>query len=74
MDYISQSAWQSSGLGVPAAPVAGDNAADSERGGSSGFSPEGTTLGPEPPTQLCTGGMKGTGGSFLLVLEGGEGS
>lgn len=58
---------------MPAAPVAGDNAADSECGGS-GFSPAGTTLGPEPPTQLCTGGMKGTGGSLLLVLEGEGGS
>lgn len=59
---------------MPAAPVEGDNAADSECGGSSGFSPAGTILGPEPPTELCTGGMKGTGGSLLLVLEGGGGS
>lgn len=46
---------------MPAAPVAGDNAADSERGGPSGFSSAGTAPGPGPPAQLRTGGMKGTG-------------
>lgn len=46
---------------MPAAPVAGDNAADSQGGSPSGFSPSGTTLGPESSIQFCTGGIKGAG-------------
>lgn len=46
---------------MPAAPVAGDNAAGSQCGSPSGFSPAGTILGPESPIQFCTGGVKGAG-------------
>lgn len=61
LDYISQRAWQSGSLQVPAAPVAGNNAAGSEHGGPSGLASAGVPVGPGPSTQFRTGGIEGAG-------------
>lgn len=55
LDYISQRAWQSGGLLVPAAPGAGNNAAGCEPGGPSGLPSAGAPLDREPSVQLLPG-------------------
>ena len=50
---------------MPAAPFAGNNAAGSKHGGPSGLASAGAPVGPGPSTQLCTGGIEGTGAYWL---------
>lgn len=61
LDYISQRAWQSGNLCVPAAPVAGNNAAGNDRGTPSGLAAAGAPVGPGPSSQSRTGGIEGDG-------------